>query len=155
MSLYKINVRKEKLNVKLSMSSSSNSSRHNRCHSNRQEYDERELSLNDSNENQVHIKFLLPGTTTGSVIGKGGERIASLQKETNTKMKMSKAGVNFFVFSLFQMNKNVNRIIFLALKNVFVLLLEKLSMFYLFMNFYPIKSKKIFQVIFFVHVKLN
>jgi ribosomal protein S3 len=81
------------------MSSSSNSSRHNRYHSNRQEYDERELSVNDSNENQIHIKFLLPGTTTGSVIGKGGERIASLQKETNTKMKMSKAGVNLFVSS--------------------------------------------------------
>jgi ribosomal protein S3 len=83
------------------MSSSSSSSRHHHHHYhhyNRQEYDERELSsshINGSNENLVHIKFLLPGTTTGSVIGKGGERIASLQKETNTKMKMSKAGVKF------------------------------------------------------------
>ncbi len=81
------------------MSSSSNSSRVNHGHSNRQENDERDISLNDSNENQVHIKFLLPGTTTGSVIGKGGERIASLQKETNTKMKMSKAGVKFSLFN--------------------------------------------------------
>jgi len=84
------------------MSSSSSSSRHHHHHyhhNNRQEYDERELSsshINGSNENLVHIKFLLPGTTTGSVIGKGGERIASLQKETNTKMKMSKAGVKSF-----------------------------------------------------------
>lgn len=76
------------------MSSSSNSSRHNRSsHPNRQEDDN-----DDSNENQVQIKFLLPGTTTGSVIGKGGERIASLQKETNTKIKMSKSGVISFVF---------------------------------------------------------
>ncbi len=102
------------------MSSSSSSSRHHHHHyhnSNRQEYDERELSssdVNGSNENLVHIKFLLPGTTTGSVIGKGGERIASLQKETNTKMKMSKAGVrlkinlliknNYFQLGLFSWN---------------------------------------------------
>jgi ribosomal protein S3 len=73
------------------MSSSSSSSRHHHnSHYNRKEYDEH---VNGSNENIVHIKYLLPGTTTGSVIGKGGERIASLQKETNTKMKMSKAGV--------------------------------------------------------------
>ncbi|CAF1163468.1 unnamed protein product [Rotaria sp. Silwood1] len=81
------------------MSSSSSSSRNNRHQNhNRQDYDDRDPStnqLNDSNENIVHIKFLLPGTTTGSVIGKGGERIASLQKETNTKMKMSKAGDYF------------------------------------------------------------
>ncbi|CAF4614413.1 unnamed protein product [Rotaria sp. Silwood2] len=82
------------------MSSSSSSSRNNRHNNNygRQDYDDKDPSasqLNDSNENIVHIKFLLPGTTTGSVIGKGGERIASLQKETNTKMKMSKAGDYF------------------------------------------------------------
>jgi ribosomal protein S3 len=78
------------------MSSSSNSSRHHSHHHHRQEYDEKDLSpsdINGSNENVIHIKYLLPGTTTGSVIGKGGERIAALQKETNTKMKMSKAGV--------------------------------------------------------------
>ncbi len=86
------------------MSSSSSSSRHHHYNnSNRREYDEKESfssDINGSNENQIHIKFLLPGTTTGSVIGKGGERIGSLQKETNTKMKMSKAGVKtcFFLF---------------------------------------------------------
>ncbi|CAF1322022.1 unnamed protein product [Rotaria magnacalcarata] len=81
------------------MSSSSSSSRNNRQHNfNRQDFDDKDPSnnqLNDSNDNIVHIKFLLPGTTTGSVIGKGGERIASLQKETSTKMKMSKAGDYF------------------------------------------------------------
>ena len=78
------------------MSSSSNSSRPNRSHSTRHENEEKQLSNNDSHENQVHMKFLLPGPTTGSVIGKGGERIASLQKETNTKIKMSKSGVTIF-----------------------------------------------------------
>jgi len=87
------------------MSSSSSSSRHHHHYnnSNRQEYDEKESfssDINGSNENQIHIKFLLPGTTTGSVIGKGGERIGSLQKETNTKMKMSKAGVTKFDFKI-------------------------------------------------------
>jgi len=83
------------------MSSSSSSSRHHYNNSNRQEYDERESCsshINGSNDNQIHIKFLLPAPTTGSVIGKGGERIGSLQKETNTKMKMSKAGVIILIF---------------------------------------------------------
>ena len=80
---------------KKKMSSSSSSSRtRSRYHSNRQESDQIVAHFNGSNENLVHIKFLLPGSVTGSVIGKGGEKIASLQKQTNTKMKMSKAGVN-------------------------------------------------------------
>ncbi|CAF0912806.1 unnamed protein product [Didymodactylos carnosus] len=60
--------------------------------------DDQQQMLNgnsQNNENILHVKFLLPGATTGSVIGKGGERIASLQKETSTKMKMSKAGDYF------------------------------------------------------------
>lgn len=93
------------------MSSSSSSSRYNINNYSREEYDERQYSstlnyLNNSNENQVHIKFLLPGTITGSVIGKGGERIASLQKETNTKMKMSKAGVILIYLFVFIKNNN-------------------------------------------------
>lgn len=111
------------------MSSSSNSSRPNRSHSTRHENDERELSTDDSNENQVHIKFLLPGPTTGSVIGKGGERIASLQKETNTKIKMSRSGVISLSIVSFQKIENhiySYRIIFLEHKSVFVLSLDEL-----------------------------
>jgi len=36
------------------------------------------------------MKILIPCITAGSIIGKGGETIAQLQTETNTKIKMSK-----------------------------------------------------------------
>ena len=123
------------------MSSSSNSSRNNRSHPNRQENDQRNLSKDDnddSNENQVHIKYLLPGATTGSVIGKGGERIASLQKETNTKIKMSKSGVKSFRFIHWE-KMRFFRIIFPEHKNVFVLLSDELRIFYQSMNLYQRK----------------
>ena len=44
---------------------------------------------NDSAD--VYFKILIPSTSAGSVIGRGGERIAQIQKDTNVKMKMSKA----------------------------------------------------------------
>lgn len=37
-----------------------------------------------------HMKILIPCITAGAIIGKGGETIAQLQTETNTKIKMSK-----------------------------------------------------------------
>lgn len=37
-----------------------------------------------------HMKILIPCITAGAIIGKGGETIAQLQTETNTKVKMSK-----------------------------------------------------------------
>jgi len=36
------------------------------------------------------MKILIPCITAGAIIGKGGETIAQLQAETNTKIKMSK-----------------------------------------------------------------
>lgn len=36
------------------------------------------------------MKILIPCITAGAIIGKGGETIAQLQIETNTKVKMSK-----------------------------------------------------------------
>lgn len=36
------------------------------------------------------MKILIPCITAGAIIGKGGETIAQLQTETNTKIKMSK-----------------------------------------------------------------
>ncbi|CAG0886594.1 unnamed protein product [Darwinula stevensoni] len=38
-----------------------------------------------------HMKILIPSLVAGSIIGKGGETIGQLQKDTNTKIKMSKA----------------------------------------------------------------
>lgn len=38
-----------------------------------------------------HFKILVPSIASGAIIGKGGETIAQLQKDTNTRVKMSKA----------------------------------------------------------------
>ena len=41
--------------------------------------------------NSYHFKILVPSTAAGAIIGKGGETIGQLQRETNTRVKMSKA----------------------------------------------------------------
>ena len=38
-----------------------------------------------------HLKVLVPGVAAGAIIGKGGETIAQLQKDTDARVKMSKA----------------------------------------------------------------
>lgn len=38
-----------------------------------------------------HFKTLIPSVAAGAIIGKGGETIASLQKETSARVKMSKS----------------------------------------------------------------
>lgn len=38
-----------------------------------------------------HLKILVPSVAAGAIIGKGGETIAQLQKDTNARVKMSKA----------------------------------------------------------------
>ena len=38
-----------------------------------------------------HLKILVPSVASGAIIGKGGETIAQLQKETGARVKMSKA----------------------------------------------------------------
>lgn len=42
-------------------------------------------------ENDVFFKLLVPSSVAGSVIGRGGERIAQIQKDANVRIKMSKA----------------------------------------------------------------
>jgi len=42
-------------------------------------------------EDCLHLKLLIPSSSSGAIIGKGGETIAEIQKNTGTKMKMSKA----------------------------------------------------------------
>jgi len=39
----------------------------------------------------VHLKILVPSIAAGAIIGKGGETIASVQKEAGARVKMSKA----------------------------------------------------------------
>lgn len=43
-----------------------------------------------NSDGMYHMKILIPCITAGAIIGKGGETIAQLQTETNTKIKMSK-----------------------------------------------------------------
>jgi len=43
-----------------------------------------------NSDGMYHMKILIPCITAGAIIGKGGETIAQLQTETNTKVKMSK-----------------------------------------------------------------
>jgi RNA-binding protein Nova len=38
-----------------------------------------------------HFKLLVPGVAAGAIIGKGGDTIAQLQKDTGARVKMSKA----------------------------------------------------------------
>ena len=38
----------------------------------------------------VHLKVLIPSIAAGAIIGKGGETITEIQKETGATVKMSK-----------------------------------------------------------------
>ncbi|XP_063992060.1 RNA-binding protein Pasilla isoform X1 [Diachasmimorpha longicaudata] len=42
-------------------------------------------------DGMFHLKVLVPGVAAGAIIGKGGETIAQLQKDTEARVKMSKA----------------------------------------------------------------
>ena len=44
-----------------------------------------------SDDMEVHLKLLIPSTSAGGVIGRGGEKIAQIQKDSSVRMKMSKA----------------------------------------------------------------
>lgn len=39
----------------------------------------------------IHLKILVPSIAAGAIIGKGGETIAQVQKESGARVKMSKA----------------------------------------------------------------
>lgn len=46
---------------------------------------------NSSPDGVCQIKILVPSYAAGAIIGKGGETIAQIQKDTGSKIKMSKA----------------------------------------------------------------
>ena len=54
-----------------------------------------------------HLKVLVPGVAAGAIIGKGGDTIAQLQKDTGARVKMSKSHdfypgrLRIFVYGLF------------------------------------------------------
>ncbi|XP_039282406.1 RNA-binding protein Nova-1 isoform X4 [Nilaparvata lugens] len=47
--------------------------------------------IGDDDLTVYHFKILVPNVASGAIIGKGGETIAQLQKDTKAKVKMSKA----------------------------------------------------------------
>uniref|UniRef100_A0A1I8PH66 K Homology domain-containing protein n=2 Tax=Stomoxys calcitrans TaxID=35570 RepID=A0A1I8PH66_STOCA len=46
---------------------------------------------NELGDSTYHMKILVPAVASGAIIGKGGETIASLQKDTGARVKMSKS----------------------------------------------------------------
>ena len=52
-----------------------------------------------------HLKILVPSVASGAIIGKGGETIAQLQKETGARVKMSKAN-DFYPGKIFEIMAN-------------------------------------------------
>jgi len=42
-------------------------------------------------DGMYHFKMLVPSVAAGAIIGKGGDTIAQLQKDTGARVKMSKA----------------------------------------------------------------
>ena len=50
-----------------------------------------EVIADAQSDGNYHLKILVPSIAAGAIIGKGGETIAQLQKETNARVKMSKA----------------------------------------------------------------
>lgn len=47
--------------------------------------------LVEGTDGPYHFKTLVPSVAAGAIIGKGGETIAAVQKETGAKVKMSKS----------------------------------------------------------------
>ena len=47
--------------------------------------------LGGNNVQTYHLKILVPAVAAGAIIGKGGETIGQLQKDTNARVKMSKS----------------------------------------------------------------
>uniref|UniRef100_A0A8C9P4S5 K Homology domain-containing protein n=1 Tax=Spermophilus dauricus TaxID=99837 RepID=A0A8C9P4S5_SPEDA len=49
------------------------------------------ISLHFSEDGQYFLKVLIPSYAAGSIIGKGGQTIVQLQKETGATIKLSKS----------------------------------------------------------------
>ncbi|GJQ78321.1 hypothetical protein Trydic_g22157 [Trypoxylus dichotomus] len=49
------------------------------------------FSNNSAGDGSYHFKVLVPSGAAGAIIGKGGETIAQLQKDTGARLKMSKS----------------------------------------------------------------
>lgn len=66
------------------------------------------LLLFTGGDGTYYLKVLVPGVAAGAIIGKGGETIAQLQKDTGARVKMSKShdfypGEDFFIVTFAQL----------------------------------------------------
>jgi predicted RNA-binding protein YlqC (UPF0109 family) len=68
-----------------------NSNSNKRSNSNRKSSSHNTSNSNSSSDDDVYLKLLIPSSAAGGVIGRGGEKIAQIQKDANVRMKMSKA----------------------------------------------------------------
>jgi len=49
------------------------------------------FNMFSAGDGTYHFKMLVPSVAAGAIIGKGGDTIAQLQKDTGARVKMSKA----------------------------------------------------------------
>lgn len=69
------------------------------------------LSFSDmQSDGTYHLKILVPSVAAGAIIGKGGETIAQLQKDTTARVKMSKANDFYPGKSLLQFSIRLSNI---------------------------------------------
>jgi len=67
-----------------------NNNNNKRNNSNRKSINNNSSSMITGDED-IYFKLLIPSSAAGGVIGRGGEKIAQIQKDANVRMKMSKA----------------------------------------------------------------
>lgn len=49
------------------------------------------IPIVEGGDTTYHFKTLVPAVAAGAIIGKGGETIAAIQKDTGARVKMSKS----------------------------------------------------------------
>lgn len=83
----------------------------------------------------IHLKVLVPSIAVGAIIGKGGESIAKIQKETGVRIKLSK--VNDFYPGMSKFCYNYLNYLNLV---YFKIVLIKFQFIFLYSNFFEESS---------------
>lgn len=89
----KTDTKKRKLDDDKSSNEKSKRNNHNRNQKTRNERQNNASRGDDQQE--VHIKFLIPNSAAGGVIGRKGEKIGQIQKDAHVKIKMSKTNEHY------------------------------------------------------------
>ncbi|KAL6089362.1 hypothetical protein STEG23_023287, partial [Scotinomys teguina] len=75
---------------------------------------------NTGEDGQYFLKVLIPSYAAGSIIGKGGQTIVQLQKETGATIKLSKSK-DFYPVGLFEYGSAVRVVMFNMLASVLII----------------------------------